>query len=75
MLGDININRLLWDVGTENECKLTEELHTIILPLGVSQMLTMPSRVGTKWLGQQEESGLDHLYSSRPNKLRSIESS
>lgn len=73
VVGDVNINRLHWGSTNQKECDLTQELHSRILPLGVSQVLTGASRIGTNVWGVQEESGLDHLYTNRPDKLASVE--
>lgn len=73
VLGDVNFDRLRWDTSTQGGCVFTESLHEKILPLGVSQLLTSPSRIGPNMFGQQEESGLDHLYTNKPEKLVDIE--
>ena len=48
---------------------LVQQLFTRIFPLGVSQLVSTATRF---WPGQ-EESGLDHLYSNKPDKLSRVE--
>ena len=47
---------------------LIELLFTKIFPHGVSQLVTVPTRV---WPGQAD-AGLDHLYSNKPHKLSDV---
>ena len=48
---------------------LTNALFDKILPLGVSQLVT-----GATWMTRgQPKSGLDHLYSNRPDKLSTVQ--
>ena len=47
---------------------LIELLFSKIFPHGVSQLVSVPTRV---WPGQQD-AGLDHLYSNRPDKLSEV---
>ena len=49
---------------------LIELLFTRIFPHGVSQLVTTATRA---WPGQVE-SGLDHIYSNKPDKLSNVES-
>ena len=48
---------------------LIELLFNKILPHGVSQLVTVPTR---SWPGQ-EDAGLDHVYSNKPEKLGNIQ--
>ena len=47
---------------------LIDLLFTKILPHGVSQLVTVPTRA---WPGQTE-AGLDHIYTNKPDKLSNI---
>ena len=47
---------------------LIELLFSRIIPHGVSQLVTVPTR---SWPGQ-EDSGLDHIYSNKPDKLSNV---
>ena len=47
---------------------LIELLFNQIFPHGVSQLVTVPTR---SWPGQ-EDAGLDHLYTNKPEKLSSV---
>ena len=47
---------------------LIDQLFSRILPLGVSQLVCVPTRV---WAGQQA-SGLDHLYTNKQDKLSEV---
>ena len=47
---------------------LVELLFTKIFPHGVTQLVTVPTRV---WPGQPD-AGLDHLYSNKPHKLSEV---
>ena len=48
---------------------LIEQLFVRIFPLGVTQLVTTATRA---WPGQSE-SGLDHIYSNKPDKLSKVE--
>ena len=72
---DANIDFLKWtksnlaiNDGTRALRPLIEALFTKILPHGVSQMVTVATRM---WAGQAE-SGLDHLYTNRPDKISRV---
>ena len=72
---DANIDFLKWtsdklssNDNTHRLKPLIEELFSSIFPQGVSQMVTSPTRA---WPGQPV-SGLDHLYTNRPNKLSAV---
>ena len=47
---------------------LIELLFSKIIPHGVSQLVTVPTR---SWPGQ-EDSGLDHIYTNKPDKLSNV---
>ena len=47
---------------------LIDQLFSRILPHGVSQLVSVPTRA---WPGQPQ-AGLDHLYSNKPDKLSSV---
>ena len=47
---------------------LIDLLFTKILPHGVSQLVTVPTRA---WPGQTE-AGLDHIYTNKPDKLSNV---
>ena len=47
---------------------LIDALFAQIFPHGVTQLVTVPTRM---WSGQQE-SGLDHLYTNRPDKISEV---
>ena len=72
---DANIDFLKWtrsnlpaNDGTRALKPLIEALFTTIFPHGVSQMVTVPTRA---WPGQAE-SGLDHLYTNRTDKISEV---
>ena len=72
---DANIDFLKWtkanlpaNDGTRSLRPLIEALFTKIFPHGVSQMVTVATRM---WPGQAE-SGLDHVYTNRPDKISDI---
>ena len=72
---DANIDFLKWtksnlpdNDGTKRLKPLIEELFEKIFPHGVSQMVNVPTRM---WAGQSE-SGLDHLYTNRTEKLSDV---
>ena len=73
---DANIDFLKWtktDLPASDHTvrlrPLIQQLFTRIFPLGVSQLVTTPTRF---WTGQVE-SGLDHLYTNKPDKLSSVD--
>ena len=75
LLGDLNINHCNWTSSNlpsssqTNKLKsLIQALFTRILPQGVSQMVTGPTR---HWPGQ-ESSGLDHYFTNKPEKLSPV---
>ena len=67
---DANIDFLKWTSDTlqPGVKPLVNDLFSNIFPLGVSQMVNSPTRY---WPGQPP-SGLDHLYTNRPNKLSEV---
>ena len=76
VLGDVNINHLEWardDLPPNNNTQklkpLITELFSRIFPHGVSQLVTTSTRVSV----HQAESGLDHFYTNRPNKVSPIQ--
>ena len=76
VLMDANIDFLKWTAdnlpagdGTARLRPLIDELFTRIFPHGVSQLVTAPTR---SWPGHPD-SGLDHVYSNKPEKLSKAE--
>ena len=72
---DANIDFLKWtrsnlpaNDGTRSLKPLIEALFSRIFPHGVSQMVSVATRMGAG----QAESGLDHLYSNRTEKLSDL---
>ena len=72
---DANIDFLKWtndnlppNDSTARLKPLINDLFSEIFPLGVSQMVTTPTRF---WPGQPS-SGLDHLYTNNPGKLSEV---
>jgi hypothetical protein len=72
---DANIDFLKWTSdnlpASDNTSRLKpliNDLFSDILPLGVSQMVTTPTRF---WPGQPP-SGLDHLYTNFPGKISEV---
>ena len=67
---DANIDFLKWtsDSLPANIHTLVTDLFSRIFPLGVSQVVTTPTRL---WPGQSS-SGLDHLYTNNPEKLSQV---
>ena len=72
---DANLDFLKWtrsdlpaNDGTRALKPLIEALFSRIFPHGVSQMVTVPTRM---WSGQPE-SGLDHLYTNRTDKISDV---
>ena len=72
----MNIDHLTWtrhglpsNSQTVKLRPLINELFTRIFPQGVSQMVTVATRSWTN----QKDSGLDHLYSNKPQKLSEIQ--
>ena len=76
VLGDINLNHLNWTKPniassdqTYNLRDLIEMLFNTIFPHGVVQCVKVATRV---WPGV-EDSGLDHYYTNKPEKLSDIQ--
>ena len=72
---DANLDFLKWtreDLPVSDSTvrlkSLIELLFNTIFPHGVSQLVTVPTRT---WPGQ-EDAGLDHIYSNKPEKLGGI---
>ena len=75
VLGDVNIDFLKWTrtdlPQTDQAVKLrtlTDQLFSRIFPHGVAQLVQVATRV---WPGVQD-SGLDHIYSNKPEKCSDI---
>ena len=75
VMGDINLDFLKWtrtDLSSTDSTMrlkpLTEALFSRIIPHGVSQLVKEATRV---WPGQSD-SGLDHIYSNKPEKCSAI---
>ena len=75
LMMDANLDFLKWtrdDLSASDSTTrlrpLIEKLFNQILPHGVSQLVTEPTRF---WPGTPD-SGLDHIYSNRPNKLSDV---
>ena len=76
VFGDINLNFLNWTAANLSKSNqsyklrhLISALFTRIFPLGVSQLVTG----ATRHFPGQESSGLDHLYTNRPEKISPIQ--
>ena len=74
---DANIDFLKWtrdDLPSSDSTyklkPLIEKLFNKIIPHGVSQLVRTPTRT---WPGQND-SGLDHIYSNKPEKLSEVQS-
>ena len=72
---DANIDFLKWtrdDLPSSDSTNrlrpLIDQLFSQILPHGVSQLVTVPTRF---WPGTPD-SGLDHIYSNKPSKLSEV---
>ena len=75
VMKDANLDLLKWtksDLPSNDSTKrlqpLIESLFRRIFPLGVAQLVDVPTRA---WPGQPE-SGLDHIYSNRREKLSDV---
>ena len=75
VMGDMNINFLNWhrydlphNAQTTRLRPLINQLFDRIFPRGVSQLVTVATRV---WPGQ-EDTGLDHVYTNRPLKISPV---
>ena len=76
VIGDINIDHLKWTQQNVNHNDQTyrlrdliDALFTRIFPLGITQCVKVATRV---WPGL-EDSGLDHYYTNKPEKLSDIQ--
>ena len=72
---DANLDFLKWTRDdlpvTDNTARLrplVEQLFSQIFPHGVSQLVSVPTR---SWPGQ-EDAGLDHVYTNKPEKLSNV---
>ena len=76
VLGDLNIDFLKWTQeapANSNAYKvrpLVDNLFNQIFPYGVHQCVSVPTRF---WPGV-DPSGLDHIYTNKPEKLSDIHS-
>ena len=74
VLGDINLDFLKWNKdlpsNDSSSClkKLSEQIFTRIFPLGVSQLI----RVATRVSPASPPSGLDHVYTNKPEKCSEV---
>ena len=75
-LGDINLNHCNWtdpNLPTSNQSyklrELISTLFTRIIPHGVTQLVTGP----TRHFPGQVSTGLDHYYSNKPEKLSPVQ--
>ena len=74
MLGDINLDFLKWnkDLPSNDSSsrlkKLSEQIFTRIFPLGVSQLVRVANRVSPA----SPPSGLDHVYTNKPEKCSEV---
>ena len=75
-LGDYNINHCNWmekNISRSNQTyklrSLIDELFVRILPLGVSQLVTGP----TRHFPGQKSTGLDHIYTNTPEKIINVQ--
>ena len=75
VLGDINIDFLKWTQSNlpVNDSsvrlkQLNDQLFSRIFPLGVSQLVSTPTRVSPS----DPPSGLDHIYSNKPEKCSDV---
>ena len=76
VLGDMNINHCNWTDQSLPKSNQTSRLKTLIsalftqiLPHGVSQLVTGP----TRHFPGQKSTGLDHYYCNRPDKLSDVQ--
>ena len=76
-LGDMNLNHCNWtdpNLPTTNQSyklrELISALFTRILPHGVTQLVSGP----TRHFPGQVSTGLDHYYCNRPNKISAVQS-
>ena len=74
--GDVNLNHLDWSSPpglqssqTVRLRPLVDQLFQRIFPQSVSQCVTVP----TRFMCGQSPSGLDHLYTNRPDRLSAVE--
>ena len=75
-MGDVNLDFMTWtktDLDPNHKSvklkQLTDELFNRIISRGVKQCVTGPTR---SWPGQAD-SGLDHFYTSAPNKISPVQ--
>jgi hypothetical protein len=76
VLGDMNINHLDWALPSSRQSNQTKKLKTLIeelfqriFPHSVSQCVTVP----TRFMRGQPETGIDHFYTNRPDKLSQVQ--
>ena len=76
MCGDMNINHLDWGLPSNRQSGQTKKMKSLIdqlfqriLPHSVSQCVT----VATRFMSGQPQTGLDHFYTNRPDKLSPVQ--
>ena len=74
--GDMNLNHLDWGLSRNKQSGQTRKLTSLIellfqriLPHSVSQCVT----VATRFVPGQAQTGLDHVYTNRPDKLSPVQ--
>ena len=74
--GDMNLNHLDWGLSRNRQSGQTRKLSSLIellfqriLPHSVSQCVT----VATRFVPGQAQTGLDHVYTNRPDKLSPVQ--
>ena len=74
--GDMNLNHLDWGLPKNRQSGQTRKLSSLIellfqqiLPHSVSQCVT----VATRFVPGQAQTGLDHVYTNRPDKLSPVQ--
>ena len=76
VLGDVNLDFLEWNKqnlppndSSHKLRPLKDNLFATILPYGVTQLVKKPTRVSPSGI----ESGLDHVYTNKPDKCLDVE--
>ena len=74
--GDMNINHMDWGLPSSRQSGQTKKLKSLIeqlfqqiFPHSVSQCVT----VATRFMAGQPQTGLDHIYTNRPDKLSPVQ--
>ena len=65
VLGDVNLDFLIWGNGNDSYDQLSQLIFDRIFPHGVVQCI----KEATHYWPNREPSGLDHLYTNHPEKL------